>query len=119
MDVTSLYEQKRPRDYHGKPDETMIGAKSKVGRTAVYAGHSRKLSHVPRLEDMCINVLMDHVDRIHEFGDVPYFIMKPILEKCSLENLQRIEKLNPVCIPSTLEQVFILLLPFLEETCDG
>ena len=48
MDVTRLYQQKRPRD--GKSDETMIGAKSKVGRTAVYAGHSRKLSHVPRLE---------------------------------------------------------------------
>lgn len=84
----------------------MIGAKSKIGRTAVYAGHSRKLSHVSRLEDMCINVLMDHVDRIHEFGDVPYFIMKPILEKCSLENLQRIEKLNPVCVFLSLQQKF-------------
>ena len=64
---------------------------------------------------------MDHVDRIHEFGDVPYFIMKPILEKCSLENLQRIEKLNPVCIHVTLQPLTkfpFFLLPLLKETCD-
>ena len=69
------------------------------GRTAVFAGSS-KLVTVPKvypLQELCIRMLMNHIDKICEVGDLPYFILKPVLEKCTVSQLKRIEYYNPVC----------------------
>lgn len=78
----------------------MLGVTSRKERTAVYAGHSRghHYDHVPRLDDMCIRVLIANIDAISFLGDVPFYIMEPVLSKCSSTQLKRIEDMNPVCI---------------------
>ena len=76
----------------------MLGVTSRRERTKVYAGTSRTQYHgaVPRLEDMCIRVLIANIDAISYLGDVPFYIMEPVLAKCSSPQLRRIEDLNPV-----------------------
>ena len=77
----------------------MAGMKFK-GRTQVYAGSSKVVTvpEVYRLQDICIKVLMNHVNKIYEVGDLPYFILKPVFAKCTVQQLRRIEHYNPVSI---------------------
>ena len=39
---------------------------------------------------------MSHFAAIEETGDIPYELLKPILEKCSAMQLRNIESINPV-----------------------
>lgn len=75
-----------------------IGMKFK-GRSTVFAGSSKVLATVPKvysLQDICIRKLMHHVDQIYEVGDLPFYLLKPVLLKCSVLQLRRIETYNPV-----------------------
>ncbi|GAV01502.1 hypothetical protein RvY_12206 [Ramazzottius varieornatus] len=69
----------------------------KTGRLAMYSGKARNRSfaQVPRLFDLCMRVLIDHVDEIEEFGYIPYDVIKPVLESCSSAQLLRLEQFNP------------------------
>lgn len=82
-----------------------LGFTSRKARTLVYAGHSRAAhyDHVPRLVDLCLNLLSDNVDRITCLGDAPYFLMKTVLAKCTPNQLRRIEKYNEDLIEDTDE----------------
>ncbi|KAI2803859.1 hypothetical protein BLOT_007996 [Blomia tropicalis] len=74
-----------------------IGMKFK-GRSTVFAGSSKVLATVPKvysLQDICIRKLMHHVDQIYEVGDLPFYLLKPVLLKCSVLQLRRIETYNP------------------------
>lgn len=66
------------------------------GKTAVFAGTKQHSEYVPRLEDLCIQKLLNNVNDIGCVGDVPYYILKPLLTKISLAQLKRIESYNPV-----------------------
>lgn len=79
-------------------EDLSLRVQSKKGRTAVFAGHARSnvYTHVYKLEDLCIRVLMDNVDKLSYFGDAPYYLIKPILQKCNAKQLSRLEKINPV-----------------------
>lgn len=65
------------------------------GKTAVFAGTRQHCDYVPRLEDLCIQKLMDNANKIECVGDVPYYILRPLLTKISLPQLRRIESFNP------------------------
>ncbi|KAH9526984.1 Elongin-A [Dermatophagoides farinae] len=82
----------------------MAGMKFK-GRTQVYAGSSKVVTvpEVYRLQDICIKVLMNHVNKIYEVGDLPYFILKPVFAKCTVQQLRRIEHYNPQLLEDTDE----------------
>ncbi|CAG2116682.1 unnamed protein product, partial [Medioppia subpectinata] len=86
-------------------DELSYKVQSKRGRTAVFAGQARArtYTHVHKLEDLCIGVLTDNIDKIHYLDDAPYYLLKPVLQKCSLRQLTRIEKLNPQILEDTDE----------------
>lgn len=72
---------------------------SSKGRTAVFAGAARTTyTHVYRLEQLCLRVLMDNIDRITYVGDAPYYLLKSVLERCDPKQLARIERINPVRI---------------------
>lgn len=73
-----------------------LGVTSRKARTLVYAGHSRAAhsGHVPRLEDLCLNLLSDNLDKITCLGDAPFYLLKPVLSKCTPIQLRRIEKYN-------------------------
>ena len=66
------------------------------GKTAVFSGSKQQSGDIPRLEDLCIQKLLDSVNKIEYLGDVPYYVLKPLLTKISLAQLKRIESFNPV-----------------------
>lgn len=65
------------------------------GKTAVFSGTRQLCDYVPRLEDLCIQKLMDNANKIECVGDVPYYILRPLLTKVTLPQLKRIESFNP------------------------
>lgn len=79
-------------------EDLSVNVQSKKGRTAVFAGHARAktYTHVPRLEDLCIQVLMDNYDKLLYLADAPYYLLKPVLQKCNPKQLAKLEKFNPV-----------------------
>lgn len=66
------------------------------GKTAVFSGTRQHSDFVLRLEDLCIQKLMNNVNRIECVGDVPYYILRPLLTKITVAQLKRIESYNPV-----------------------
>ena len=74
------------------------GMKLFKGRTAVWSGASKAVTvaQVYPLQELCIRLLMNHLDMIFEVGDLPYYLLKPVLVKCSVAQLRRIENYNPV-----------------------
>lgn len=66
------------------------------GKTAVFSGTRQHSEYVPRLEELCIQKLLNNANRIECVGDVPYYILKPVLTKITLAQLKRIESYNPV-----------------------
>lgn len=88
------------RTIQAQTNHSLAGMKMK-GRTAVYAGSSKSASTVPkvyRLVDICLKVLMENVDRIYEVGDVPFELLRRVLAKCNVQQLERIEFYNPVSL---------------------
>ncbi|OTF71610.1 Transcription elongation factor B polypeptide 3-like protein [Euroglyphus maynei] len=110
----SIYKYYQPQKLNNNNDDcdkdknvemkNMAGMKFK-GRTQVYAGSSKVVTvrKVYRLSDICIKVLMNHVNKIYEVGDLPYFILKPVFAKCTVQQLRRIEHYNPQLLEETDE----------------
>lgn len=76
----------------------LAGMKFTKGRTQVFAGSSKTATvpQVYRLQDLCIRLLINNIDKIYEVGDLSYYILKPVLSKCTIQQLKRIEYYNPV-----------------------
>ena len=91
-------------------EDLSLSIQSKKGRTAVFAGNVRTktYTHVPKLEDLCIQVLTDNYDKLCYLGDAPYYLLKSVLQKCNPKHLSRIEKYNPVFV--TIRPSFTLFL---------
>lgn len=66
------------------------------GKTAVFSGTRQHCDHVLKLEDLCIQKLLNNVNRIECVGDVPFYVLKPVLTKITVNQLKRIESYNPV-----------------------
>ncbi|PAA51359.1 hypothetical protein BOX15_Mlig003496g4, partial [Macrostomum lignano] len=66
-------------------------------RTAVYSGRSRSVyDTVPTLKQACLDYLAAHLDWLGAMGPgVPYHVIKPVLAKCNVEQLERLEAHNP------------------------
>jgi len=85
----------------------IANAKSGRNRTAVYSG--RKTSafsqheKFPSLIQLCVLVLQENVSRIDECGNLPYEMLKPILERGKPEDIMRIEDYNPRLMEDTGE----------------
>lgn len=87
-----------------------MGMKFK-GRTQVFAGSkTTTVQRVERLQDLCLNMLTNNIDKIYEVGDLSYFILKPVLCKCTVQQLKRIESYNPV---REVDCIYWLILLFL------
>ena len=55
----------------------------------------------PSLIQLCVHVLQDNVSRIDECGNLPYEMLKPILERGKPEDILRIEDYNPRLMEDT------------------
>ncbi|XP_069462235.1 elongin-A-like isoform X2 [Ambystoma mexicanum] len=53
------------------------------------------LSKMLSLYEQCLRVLQNNIDLLHEVGGVPFEILEPVLERCTPEQLNRIEEYNP------------------------
>ncbi|KAM4796728.1 elongin-A [Rhinophrynus dorsalis] len=68
----------------------------------VYSGS--KTAYLPKmmsLYEQCIRVLANNIDSIYEVGGVPFSVLEPVLEKCTPDQLYRIEECNHVLIEDT------------------
>ncbi|KAI2657463.1 Elongin-A [Labeo rohita] len=78
-----------------------IGQRLK-NKMQVYSGS--KMTYLPTmmtLYQQCIRALQNNIDSLYEIGGVPFEILEPVLERCTPEQLLRIEEYNPVYIGVT------------------
>merc|ERR1712013_486036 len=105
--------EKAPGNHEGGDAETfaIILENKAKGMGALYSGQARtgfslrdkhgNIKEVPRLYDQCIQVLKDNVDSIDETGNLPFDILKPVLEQASIKTLMHIEECNPYLMEDT------------------
>ncbi|KAA8583877.1 elongin A, like isoform X1 [Etheostoma spectabile] len=53
------------------------------------------------LHQQCIRTLQNNINLLYETGGVPFEILEPVLERCTPEQLLRIEEYNPIYIGET------------------
>ncbi|KFB52360.1 AGAP004363-PA-like protein [Anopheles sinensis] len=69
---------------------------SKNLRTKVYSGMKTNAKGViPTLYELCIRLLQDHLDEIGATGGIPFYILKPVLERANPTQLLHLEHFNP------------------------
>ena len=84
--------------------------KTTQSKTKVFSG--RKTSafsrdeKFPSLTDLCIHVLQDNVRHIYECGDIPFYVLKPVMERAKAEDLMRIEEYNQYLVTETGQSSF-------------
>ncbi|GBL91085.1 Elongin-A [Araneus ventricosus] len=77
---------------------------SRKERTNVYSGRkSLFYTEMPTLFECCTRVLIENIDAIEYLGEVPYFLLKPVLERCTPLQLYNIEHYNPYLLDDTHE----------------
>uniref|UniRef100_A0A1I7WPY1 TFIIS N-terminal domain-containing protein n=1 Tax=Heterorhabditis bacteriophora TaxID=37862 RepID=A0A1I7WPY1_HETBA len=81
--------------------------KPRNDRVKVFAGKKKGvvLTEVPTLFQSCLRVIGNNINAIEETGDIPFDILKPVLEKCTAQQLMYIEMRNPLFY-------FILVIAF-------
>ncbi|XP_034040815.1 elongin A, like [Thalassophryne amazonica] len=68
----------------------------------VYSGAKTTfLATMMSLYQQCIRTLQNNVNLLYETGGVPFEILEPVLERCTPEQLLRIEDCNPIYIGVT------------------
>ncbi|XP_039595403.1 elongin-A [Polypterus senegalus] len=96
LDATPLSPHKRkvPLATADDDDQGFTGRRFN-SKMAVYSGSKTAcLSKMMSLYEQCIRVLQNNIDSIEEVGGVPYEILEPVLERCTPEQLYRIEQYN-------------------------
>uniref|UniRef100_A0A8C6LYH3 Elongin A, like n=1 Tax=Nothobranchius furzeri TaxID=105023 RepID=A0A8C6LYH3_NOTFU len=53
------------------------------------------------LFQQCIRTLQNNINLLHETGGVPFDLLEPVLERCTPEQLLRIEECNPIYVGVT------------------
>uniref|UniRef100_A0A8C6S995 Elongin-A n=1 Tax=Neogobius melanostomus TaxID=47308 RepID=A0A8C6S995_9GOBI len=95
IDVTPLSPQRRKVAVCNADEDAVFTGKRLNSKMVVFSGS--KTSYLPRmmtLFEQCIRVLQNNIDSIAEVGGVPFEILEPVLERCTPEQLYRIEQSN-------------------------
>ncbi|KAL7890443.1 hypothetical protein AOLI_G00027010 [Acnodon oligacanthus] len=103
----SQYQYFEKRKVEEKPAEVGEEAPVFTGqrlnrKMQVYSGS--KVVYLPTmmtLYQQCIRTLQNNIDSLYEIGGVPFEILEPVLERCTPEQLLRIEECNPVYVGVT------------------
>jgi len=75
---------------------------SKKDRTKVFSGQkSVYRGEVPSLYDQCLRILQENIDALECTGGVPFDILKPVLERATVDQLLQIEDYNNYLIEDT------------------
>ncbi|XP_035255635.1 elongin A, like isoform X1 [Anguilla anguilla] len=97
------FEKKSEDEASAVSEEAPVFTGQRLNRKMqVYSG--TKTSFLPTmmsLHQQCIRTLQNNIDLLYEIGGVPFDILEPVLERCTPEQLLRIEECNPVYIGDT------------------
>ncbi|KDN48964.1 hypothetical protein RSAG8_02317, partial [Rhizoctonia solani AG-8 WAC10335] len=50
---------------------------------------------VPRLQEYCYKVILSNIDSVPSTGDIPFRVIRPVLERCKAEKLEQLEQASP------------------------
>ena len=105
-DSSGLQNEKTQMEADDDAITVMIAnAKSGRNRTAVYSGRKTATfsqhEKFPSLIQLCVLVLQENVSRIDECGNLPFEMLKPIMERGKPEDMMRIEDCNPRLMEDT------------------
>ncbi|KAH7341083.1 RNA polymerase II transcription factor SIII subunit A-domain-containing protein [Rhizoctonia solani] len=50
---------------------------------------------VPRLQEYCCKVILSNIDSVPSTGDIPFRVIRPVLERCKAEKLEQLEQASP------------------------
>nr|XP_019960217.1 PREDICTED: transcription elongation factor B polypeptide 3 [Paralichthys olivaceus] len=95
IDITPLSPQRRKVPVFNDEEDAGFTGKRFNSKMVVYSGS--KTAYLPKmmtLYEQCIRVLQNNIDSIAEVGGVPFDILEPVLERCTPEQLYRIEQSN-------------------------
>ncbi|XP_056596822.1 elongin-A [Triplophysa dalaica] len=95
IDLTPLSPPRRKVPVSYDEEDAGYTGRRLNSKMVVYSGS--KTAYLPKmmsLYDQCIRVLQNNIDSIDEVGGVPYEILEPVLERCTPEQLYRIEQCN-------------------------
>ncbi|XP_017551834.2 elongin-A isoform X1 [Pygocentrus nattereri] len=104
IDVTPLSPQRRKVPVSCEEEDAGFTGRRFNSKMVVYSG--AKTSYLPKmmtLYEQCIRVLQNNIDSIDEVGGVPFEILEPVLERCTPEQLFRIEQCNQYFMEETDE----------------
>ncbi|CAJ0920732.1 unnamed protein product, partial [Mesorhabditis belari] len=67
-------------------------------RQRVFAGRKKAtgMTKVETLFTLCLRTVGNNINLIEDTGDIPFYILRPVLEKCTPEQLAYIESKNPI-----------------------
>ncbi|XP_035284767.1 elongin-A [Anguilla anguilla] len=95
IDITPLSPQRRKVPVSCDEEDTGFTGRRFNSKMVVYSGSKAVcLPKMMSLYEQCIRVLQNNIDSIDEVGGVPYEILEPVLERCTPEQLYRIEQCN-------------------------
>ncbi|XP_058051729.1 elongin-A [Ahaetulla prasina] len=103
LDTTAFTQPKRKAlSSPTQEDEAGFTGRRLNSKMQVYSGN--KTAYLPKmmtLHEQCIRVLSNNIDSIYEVGGVPFSVLEPVLERCTPEQLYRIEEYNHVLTEDT------------------
>lgn len=74
-----------------------------VFRTKVYSGNKSYHGKIPKLFELCSEILKDNLDLLEATGGVPYHVLRSILKKANPMQLFTLEHHNPYLVEDTDE----------------
>ncbi|CEL51613.1 Elongin-A OS=Schizosaccharomyces pombe (strain 972 / ATCC 24843) GN=pof4 PE=1 SV=3 [Rhizoctonia solani AG-1 IB] len=56
---------------------------------------------VPRLQEYCCKVILNNIESVPSTGDIPFRVIRPVLERCKAEKLEQLELAAPHLVNDT------------------
>ncbi|XP_023183576.1 elongin-A-like [Xiphophorus maculatus] len=103
--IAYLFEKKvdKEPDFCDVSEESVVFTGQRLNKKMqVYSGAKTLfLPTMMSLFQQCIRTLQNNLNLLYETGGVPYELLEPVLERCTPEQLLRIEEYNPIYIGVT------------------
>ncbi|XP_037354844.1 elongin-A isoform X1 [Talpa occidentalis] len=102
LELISFQPKRKALSSPHEEEESGFTGRRMNSKMQVYSGS--KCAYLPKmmsLHQQCIRVLKNNIDSIFEVGGVPYSVLEPVLERCTPDQLCRIEEYNHVLIEET------------------
>ncbi|XP_076022721.1 elongin A, like [Genypterus blacodes] len=105
VDTVELFERKveRVSEFGDVSEESSVFTGQRLNKKMqVYSGAKTLfLPAMMSLYQQCIRTLQNNINLLYETGGVPFEILEPVLERCTPEQLLRMEEFNPIYVGVT------------------